>query len=185
MMTRAMGRIEPSGARVRRRLRQFVSVAVHRHDPEIDRRLQALLDSDRQWRLLARLSAYDRAHHLSVHDALVRAGHRDPDLLRAALLHDAGKADGHGRVRLPHRIVRVLGRAVSPARLRDACRANGDWLRHGLYLAEYHASLGASLARDAGAPEPVCQLIARHEEGNLENDPLLAALIAADEGRLV
>jgi hypothetical protein len=139
------------------------------------------LDDERQYALLIPLSPYDRAHHLEVYERLLSAGHADPDLLRASLLHDVGKADGRGRVRLQHRVARVVLRRVTPELLRRlGSRPSRMW--HGLYLAENHAALGAQAACEAGASPRCCDLIAAHESEPPWDNPLLAALIAADEG---
>lgn len=162
------------------RLTQFVRVVRLRPDPRVDVTLQALLDNPAQWRLLERMTRYDRAHHLHVYQWLVERGHRDPDLLRAALLHDVGKADGRQRVMLGHRIARVLGRAVTPSGLDRLAKPNGSRLCHGLYLAQHHARLGAEMARSTGASDRCCALIARHEDASAGDDVELAALMAAD-----
>lgn len=168
--------------RVIRRVSQFVRACTARHDPTLDHELRHLLGDARQWALLARLPHFDRLHHLQVYRRLEAMGHHDPDLLRAALLHDIGKADGRGRVMLVHRVARVLLRAVWPAGLGTLARENGSWLTHGLYLAEHHARLGAGLAREAGASERCCRLILLHDERRRHDDPDLAALAAADDG---
>ena len=54
----------------------------------------------------------DRRHGLDVAERLLRRGHDDPDLLGAALLHDAAK--GH-RMRLWHRVAGVLLEALAPS----------------------------------------------------------------------
>src|SRR5690606_33059865 len=86
------------------RWRQFADALLCRPDPAIDRRMRQLLGDDRQWRLAARLTPYDRKHALAVHDRLVAGGYVDADLLRAALLHDVGKADERARVGTIHRV---------------------------------------------------------------------------------
>jgi putative nucleotidyltransferase with HDIG domain len=150
----------------------------------VDREIQRLLQSDEQWQLLRRLTPFDRAHHLRVYQLLVKSGHSDPDLLRAALLHDIGKADEAGRAHIGHRTMRVLLHLVGRRWLHRLATQRGAGPRHGLYLALHHARLGASLALAAGATERCCDLIARHERRDVLNDPLLTALIAADEGAI-
>lgn len=165
-----------------RRARQGIAAVVHRHDPAHDVRLRTLLADERQWALLERLPSFDRAHHLAVHDALVRMGCRDRDVFHAALLHDVGKADGRGRVWLIHRVVKVLAERWSPAVLQRLARRDGDWLRHGLWLAARHAEVGADLAAAASANERVCYLIRWHGDlGRGMGDPALAMLQHADE----
>jgi len=162
------------------RVEQFVATLTHRHSDEIDQRLQALLGDDAQWRLVARLAPYDRTHHLQVHDLLVARGCTDPDLLRAALLHDVGKARGRRRVCRWHRVARVVGRWVSP-RLWRRLSHTPNRVTLGLYLTEHHARLGAASVRAIGVSERCCNLIARHEDPQPTGDALLDALIAADE----
>lgn len=160
------------------RWKQFTASLRCWPDRRADEDLRRLLGDEAQWRLVARLAAFDRRHLLDVHNRLVAAGHSDPELLRAALLHDIGKADERGRVGSPHRVVRVLLRRVSPRLSRRIVS-----ISYGLFLAEHHAALGASLARDAGVSERCCTLIAQHEQRIATvKDPDLRALIAADEG---
>ena len=161
------------------RVGQFVSTLTHRHTEEIDERIRALLNDDAQWRLVARLPAFDRAHHLSVHDLLESRGFNDPDLLRAALLHDVGKSDGVHHVRLWHRVGRVIGRRSTPAIWGSISRRPAT-LRTGLYLAEHHARLGADAARASGVSERCYELILGHEVSPPTGDRLLDALIEAD-----
>lgn len=162
------------------RVGQFARAARARLDPAADAELRALLANEAQWRLLERLTPYDRAHVLRVRRLLVDFGHNDPDLLRAALLHDVGKADEQGRVRLAHRVAIVLLRRLTTGLLRRLTdRPRGGALR-GLYLAERHAELGARLAAEAGASARCCELIARHEQLDADADSALAALQAAD-----
>lgn len=164
------------------RVSQFVRACTTRHDPALDNELRRLLADDRQWALLARLPHFDRVHHLQVYRRLVASGHSDPDLLRAALLHDIGKADQCGRVMLAHRVARVLLKATWPDALARITSQDGTWLTHGLYLAEHHARLGADLAREGGASERCCELILQHDRHVSGADAELAALVAADDG---
>ena len=162
------------------RVAQFFATLTHRHTDEIDERIRLLLDNDDEWQLVIRLSSFDRAHHLRVRDALWRSGFTDEDLLRAALLHDVGKANEIGRVRLWHRVTRVLGRRCCPRAWR---RIAGSRRRvaTGYYLAEHHARLGSEAVARAGGSARCCELVRRHEERVPTGDPLLDALIDADE----
>ena len=56
----------------------------------------------------------DQRHALEVVARLRSTGQADPDLLAAALLHDAGKGN---RLRLWHRVVAVLVEAFAPGRM--------------------------------------------------------------------
>ena len=166
------------------RVRQFLHALTAKSDRRVDAELRELLGIDAQWRLLQRLTPFDRAHHLRVHELLVRNGQCDPDLLRAALLHDVGKADERGRAHIGHRTLKVLLRVLGSVWLERIATTTGRGPRHGLYLALHHAELGARLVRETGASERCCELIARHEQRSRRDDELLMALIAADEGAI-
>ena len=99
------------------------------------------------WPLFAAMPVADRRHALDVVGRLRTAGWEDPDLLRAALLHDAAK--GH-RMRLWHRVAGVLLEAVAPRLL--ARLASDDWRswRHPFHLYLHHERLSADLAEAAG-----------------------------------
>jgi hypothetical protein len=165
------------------RVRQFAHAVRSRPDPGVDATLRQLLASDDQWELLSRLTPFDRAHHLRVHGLLIGAGHDDPDLLLAALLHDVGKADARGRVGTLHRATNVLLGWLSPALLGRLASGDG-WFRHGLWLSMHHAEIGADLAHGAGASERCCFLIAAHAGSTDVADPLLVALAAADNAAI-
>jgi hypothetical protein len=115
----------------------------------------------------------DQRHCLAVRDALLAVGARDPDLLVAALLHDAGK----GRTGLPPRVVHALGQAY------------GSWipvlarrlpaLRPGLDRLADHPARSADLASDAGCTPRTVELI-RWQDA--PRDPYLGRLLRlADE----
>lgn len=118
----------------------------------------------------------EQRHGLDVFQALRRAGHGDPDLLTAALLHDAGK----GRVRLWQRVAYVVLSAAAPALLRRLAAPRGAGWRQAFDRMRRHPELGARLVAQAGGSERTVALIERQEEPAVA-DPRLAALRAADE----
>jgi hypothetical protein len=98
----------------------------------------------------------DRRHALDVVERLLTAGHDDPDLLAAALLHDVAK--GH-RMRLWHRVAGVLLEAFAPGILRRlASSSPGSW-RHPFHLYLHHADLSAGMAVEAGCSERAAAFI--------------------------
>ena len=118
----------------------------------------------------------DRRHGLDGAQRLVASGVDDPDLLGAALLHDAAK--GH-RMRLWHRVGGVLLESLAPSILRRlADPAPASW-RHPFHLYLHHAAMSAELARAAGASARLASFI----DGRVEDaDSLLQrALKAADD----
>jgi hypothetical protein len=162
------------------RIRQFIASASSRRDAKVDTQLRQLVANELQWSLLAQLGPFDRSHHLKLHQELIARGYSDPDLLLAALLHDVGKADERGRAGVGSRSLRVLLRRF-PFLLARLTAEDHPRVLHGLYLVEHHARLGAAKVSETGASEYCCFLIARHEDSGSVDDPLLEALITADD----
>lgn len=132
--------------------------------------------------LFQAMPRYDRGHALAVLASLRRAGHDEPDLLAAALLHDAGKTvHPRGRLRLWHRVVSVLVRAWRPALLAQIGQDRpGSW-RRPFFVQAHHAELSAELAQQVGCSPRTVALIRHHEDApGARDDPLLTALQAAD-----
>ena len=145
-------------------------------------------------RTLFRLQAVQDQHHaLAVYHTLRQAGHTNPQLLAAALLHDAGKATA----RLPAwlRAIIVLLERFAPrllARLGlDESQEHGqslpDGWRRSFVAHIHHPGIGARRDQEAGCSPLTVALIRRHQD-KLSNDAphtgeenqLLAALQAAD-----
>ena len=133
-------------------------------------------------RLFRGMPGYDRRHALAVLDTLERAGYDDPDLLAAALLHDAGKTlHPEGRLYLWHRVAAVLARALWPGLLARLGREPIQGWRRPFFVQQHHAELGAELALQAGCSARAAALIRLHEgPDGPADDRLLAALRDAD-----
>ena len=159
--------------------------------------------------LFRRQAIQDQRHALAVYHTLRQAGHKNPQLLAAALLHDAGKA----AARLPawQRAVIVLLDRFTPrllARLSQgapqgcvlslpkgcalslpkgcALSLPKGWRRPFVTHAR-HPQAGARWAEEAGCSPLTVALIRRHQDQLIgcspltsEEDRLLAALRAAD-----
>ena len=117
----------------------------------------------------------DQRHALNVVERLRVNGMTDPDLLAAALLHDAAKGS---RLRLWHRVVVVLLEAISPRRLERLASAKPNSWRYPFHLHLHHAELSARAARDAGCDPRVADFIHGTPIGS--DAQLAAALRAAD-----
>jgi hypothetical protein len=161
------------------RSRQAVRHVVARVSPSERTALGTWL-SPAQLALFDTMPAADQRHGLDVVAALTAAGHEDPDLRLAGLLHDAGKGS---TVRLWHRVAWSLGQRYGDgvrAALEVAPGFAGpfDRLRH-------HADRSAELALAAGCSWRAAALI-RGQPGPLDPalgvDPRLGeALRLADD----
>ena len=127
-----------------------------------------------QLELFKQMQKGDQRHGLDVMAALRETGHRDPDLLMAALLHDAAKGPA---VRLWHRIAWSLADRYGAwvfrvARLLPGAERGFDEIRH-------HAERSAVLALAAGCSPLTADLI-RHQ-AEPRDEALGVALLVADQ----
>jgi len=152
-----MNHTRPSIGAAVSRVRQFLAaVRAKVSDDEIATLEQHLDPSQRD--LFREMSPIDQRHCLDVFNNLLQQGHSDPDLLRAALLHDVGKRGMH----LWHRVTGVLLGAFWPTLLEKlAVNRPQSWL-YGLYIYRYHADLSAELAERSGCSPSIVELIRRH-----------------------
>jgi hypothetical protein len=128
------------------RVRQFASHVSARVTDEETALAHRILAADAA-ALFDGMPVADRRHALDVVDRLLAAGHDDPDLLAAALLHDAAK--GH-RMRLWHRVAGVLLEAFAPSLLQRVASPDPASWRHPFHLYLHHAELSAEMASAAG-----------------------------------
>lgn len=92
--------------------------------------------------------------------ALGEQARRNAVLTEAALLHDVGKSGG--RIRLWHRVSKVLLDAVSPELNERLGSDDRDSWRYPFYVQGHHAALGATMIREAGGDPAVAALVAEH-----------------------
>lgn len=127
-------------------------------------------------RLFEEMPVADQRHGLDVALRLRSRGFADPDLLAAALLHDAAK--GH-RMRVWHRVAGVLLEAFAPRLLTRL--ASDDPAARGfpLHLYLHHAELSARAVVEAGGSQRTAAFIMG--DVNREDAPMATVLHAADE----
>lgn len=155
---------------------QFLGHLMARVDPgeiEVARRLLP----DSAWPLFTGMPTADRRHALDVVARLAAAGQRDPDLLAAALLHDAAKGP---RMRLWHRVAGVLLQAIAPRALARLASSDGRSWRYPFHLYLHHAALSADAASAAGCTPRAAAFI--RGSAAPADATLAAALHLADEG---
>lgn len=164
------------------RVAQFFRAVVARvSDEEVERATRALTPEARD--LFRRQAAQDQRHALAVYGALRQAGHTDPHLLAAALLHDVGKAAA--RLSSVHRSIIVLLGRFAPRLLARLSRGELCFWNRPFVVHAQHPQIGARWAEEAGCSPFAVALIRRHEEkpivARTEKDRLLAMLQAADD----
>ena len=165
------------------RVRQFALALGAQANGERVEDLSQFLGGHKQ-ELFCRMPSMDQHHCLAVFGTLREAGHTDPSLLEAALLHDVGKT--LGPVRIGHRVLAVLGKALFPALWNTLDGQPCTW-RYPFSVHRRHAALGAELAEEAGCTSDVVWLVAHHEDERRDVEPgdhmgsLLAALQVADQ----
>jgi hypothetical protein len=157
------------------RVGQFVAHVRARVEPA-EEAFAARLLSPGALELFNAMPVADRRHGLDVAEKLLAAGHDDPDVLGAALLHDAAK--GH-RMRLWHRVGGVLLGSLAPSLLRRLASPDpGSW-RHPFHLYLHHEPMSAELAMMAGCTPRLAAFIRGTADG--ADARLQRALTAADD----
>jgi hypothetical protein len=159
----------------------FRALTARVSDGEVERATRALTPEARA--LFRRQTIQDQRHALAVYRTLRQAGHTNPHLLAAALLHDVGKAAA--RLSSIHRsIIVLLGRFV-PGLLARLSRGELCFWNRPFVVHARHPQIGARWAEEAGCSPLAVALIRRHEEkptvARTEKDRLLAVLQAVDD----
>jgi hypothetical protein len=157
------------------RVEQFFSHVTARVAPD-EAALARRVLPDSAWPLFAAMPVADRRHALDVVHRLLAAGWDDPELLAAALLHDAAKGR---RMRLWHRVSGVLLEAFAPRLLARLASPDPRSWRHAFHLYLHHADLSAEAALAAGCGERTAAFI--RGTATQADAQQAAALHAADE----
>jgi hypothetical protein len=110
----------------------------------------------------------ERQHSLRVLSDLLAQGHRDPDLLAAALLHDVGKTTVPFSI--PEKVIVVLVKAFAPGLYRRWGSGSPRGWRRPFAVSVQHPEWGAALVAQAGGSARTVDLIQRHAD-SLPNSP--------------
>lgn len=126
--------------------------------------------------LFAAMQPADQRHCLDVYRRLLTDGESAPDVLVAALIHDAGKGgEAAQRIRTWHRVAYVLLGALPIGAVDRIARGDG-----GLGRLHRHGEATLQLVRSAGASETVVGLLEEMDSHRGDNQHA-ARLIAADD----
>jgi hypothetical protein len=141
--------------------------------------LVSSLLSEPEQELFEAMPLVDQRHCLDVFYSLKRRSCDDKAVLKAALLHDAGKSYNGRTMRLSERVAVVLLDAVWTRIVVLLASADPNSSRYGFYLHANHERLGAVLLSRAGSEPDVITLVSEHERPVLDRRSLL--LHQADE----
>ncbi|KPV49167.1 hypothetical protein SE17_34165 [Kouleothrix aurantiaca] len=159
------------------RLRQFAAALAARLSAA-DRALLAQTLAPAELALFMQMPRYDQRHCLDVCLTLRAAGHADPLLLRAALLHDCGKVDDDGRpLPLFYYGLFVVMQRLAPGLYRRAAR-NGRGPLRWFALHAAHDERSAAMAARAGSPPALVEIL--RDYGARRATPATLALGWAD-----
>ena len=134
--------------------------------------------------LFRQLQPFEQRHAFKVLSALMTSGQKDPDLLKASLLHDIGKI--HYPLSIWERVLIVVMKRIFPGLAQKWGQETPQGLSKPFVVAFHHAEWGADLAARAGTTKFCIDLIRRHEDSPLEKtvsrkDRLLLLLQQADD----
>ena len=134
--------------------------------------------------LFQRFSSSDQWHSYRVLKTLQAAGHDQPDLWTAALLHDVGKT--RAPLSVWERSWVVLGQMVCPRKTAVWGQGQAVGWRRPFVVKAQHPAWGAEMAAAVGSRPLVVELIRRHQDNGLvtavtETDHLLCHLQWADD----
>jgi putative nucleotidyltransferase with HDIG domain len=129
--------------------------------------------------LFKRMPRMEQNHGIAVCKALEEQGTNSPDLLTAALLHDAGKIKYFPR--LWERIFTVVLKHFAPRLAKKMSQGAVKGLRRGFVIQRHHASWGADLLQRAGASANTVYIVEMHHSSP-GNDEEILALQSVDDG---
>jgi hypothetical protein len=147
-------------------VRRFFVTLLARVDPVSIGTLDRVL-SPAERRLFLTMSESDQRHSLDLCERLRRDGHDEPDLLRAALLHDVGKASGS--LPILYRVAFTLAAMAHPRIAGWLGRPGATVWRQPFFLAAHHPEIGAVAAARAGSSPRVVGLIANHNKPGVDS----------------
>ena len=149
----------------------------------VDQAAAADILSPELYDLFCRMRRSEQIHSLRMMTALRDAGHDQPDLLVAALLHDVGKS--RYRLTLIDRVLIVLVKYGTPKVFAQWSAGDAVGWRRRFVIGAKHAAWSAEDMADAGASVLAASLARRHMDEidtvASEEDRLLLLLMQADD----
>lgn len=130
--------------------------------------------SSEELNLFRQLLAVDQNHSLRVLRSLKSEGETDPDLLKAALLHDLGKMKYP--LRRWERVFAVLAMEFFPGKVQTWGKKNPTGIFRPLVVLQQHPQWGSELAEAVGSSTRTIWFIRNHEKDLPDGDSLDADL---------
>ncbi len=124
--------------------------------------------SSEELNLFRQLLALDQNHSLRVLRSLKSEGESDPDLLKAALLHDLGKM--RYPLRRWERVLAVLATEFFPGKVQTWGKKNPTGIYRPLVVLQQHPRWGAELAESVGSSTRTIWFIHNHEKDLPDGD---------------
>lgn len=144
------------------RVAQFVA-AIRAEVSAAEKALVRQLLTPGEQQLFAQMPTYDQRHCLDVYQTLVQAGHHDPLLLRAAIIHDCGKVDDDGRpMALGWYVLATLIKRIPALYLALAKDGLGPFRPLRVYAE--HAWRGADMAARVASPPEIVTMIRHYHD---------------------
>lgn len=145
--------------------------------------IQAML-SDSEFALFLKFDQGEQWHSFQVMRTLQDAGHAQPDLLQAALLHDVGKT--RSPLSVWDRSLIVAVKKVMPEKTAVWGKDSADGWKRPFVVKEKHPEWGSEMVEAAGSSALVVSLVRRHQDdlaetGATNEDKLLRLLQWADD----
>jgi len=143
--------------------------------------VQAIL-SGAQVDLFLRFDRGEQRHSYQVMHTLQAAGHTQPELLQAALLHDVGKT--RAPLSVWDRSLIVLAAKVMPGKTAVYGQSAAQGWQRPFVVKAQHPAWGAQMAEAAGSSALVVALIRRHQD-DLVATAVVETTVSSEENNLL
>ncbi|MDV3429288.1 MAG: HDIG domain-containing protein [Bacillota bacterium] len=114
--------------------------------------------------IFLKLSKYEKKHSILVAQAVEKEFKNDPDLAKAALLHDIGKTKYH--INIIQKSLLVLFDRLTKGKLK---KITGN---KSIYIFYNHGQMGYDILKNSGYNERILFIVKNHHNKNISSDDL-------------